>query len=106
VEDKPADVKAVESRGIPIKKNDKDFWEADYGDGIIMVYIPGGEFTMGSNDGDDDEKPLHKVYLDAYWMGKTEVTVEQYMKFVYETKKHYPVWLEKGSEYKDEEGAR
>ena len=94
--DKPADVKAVESRGIPVNKNDKGFWEADYGDGIIMVYIPAGQFTMGSNEGDDDEKPPRKVYLDAYWMGKTEVTVKQYLKFVNETKQHYPEWLEKG----------
>ena len=93
---KSADVKVVESRGIPVKINEKGYWEADYGDGIIMVYIPAGEFTMGSNDGEDDEKPPHKVYLDAYWMGKTEVTVKQYMKFVNETKTHFPEWLERG----------
>ncbi|MGD2085782.1 MAG: SUMF1/EgtB/PvdO family nonheme iron enzyme [Candidatus Aminicenantes bacterium] len=81
-EDKPADVKAVESRGIPVKKNDKGYWEADYGDGIIMVYIPADEFTMGSNDGNNDEKPPHKVYLDGYWMGKTKVTVKQFRAFV------------------------
>lgn len=103
-EDKPDDVKAVESRGIPVNKNDKGYWEADYRDGIIMVYIPAGEFTMGSNDGEDDEKPPHQVYLDAYWMGKTEVTVKQYMKFVNETKNYYPEWLEKGSEYNVETG--
>jgi formylglycine-generating enzyme required for sulfatase activity len=103
-EDKPADVKAVESRGIPVKKNEKGSWEADYGDGIVMVYIPEGEFTMGSNDGNNDEKPPRKVYLDAYWMGKTEVTVKQYMKFVNETKKNYPKWLEEGSKYNVETG--
>ena len=59
---------------------------------------------MGSNDGEDDEKPPHKVYLDAYWMGKTEVTVKQYMKFVNETKTHFPKWLEKGSAYNVETG--
>jgi formylglycine-generating enzyme required for sulfatase activity len=84
-EEKPADVKAVESKAKNVYKNDKDFWEADYGDGIIMVYIPEGEFTMGSNDGNDDERPLHKVYLDGYWMGKTEVTVGQYKTFISET---------------------
>ncbi len=50
-------------------------------DGAEMVYIPAGEFIMGSNDGDDDEKPQHKVYLDGYWIYKYEVTVAQYRKF-------------------------
>ncbi len=78
------DVRAVESKGIKVEKNKKGFWEAHYRDGIVMVYIPAGEFTMGSNDGRDDEKPPHKVNLDGYWMGKTEVTVGQYKKFISE----------------------
>lgn len=49
-------------------------------DGAEMVYIPEGEFTMGSNDY-DDEKPPHKVSLDGYWIYKYEVTVGQYRKF-------------------------
>ncbi len=35
-----------------------------------MVLIPAGEFQMGSNDGDDDEKPVHTVYVDAFYMDK------------------------------------
>ncbi len=35
-------------------------------DGAPMVLAPAGEFTMGSNDGGDDEKPVHRVSLDAY----------------------------------------
>jgi formylglycine-generating enzyme required for sulfatase activity len=42
--------------------------------GVQMMLIPAGEFTMGSNTGDGDEKPVHKVYLDAYYMDKLEVT--------------------------------
>lgn len=68
-----------------VYENEKGFKEADYGDGIIMVYIPPGEFTMGSNDY-DDEKPPHTVYLDGYWMGKYEVTLGQYKTFVSETR--------------------
>lgn len=49
-------------------------------DGAVMVYIPAGEFIMGSN-ARDDEKPVHKVYLDGYWIYKYEVTVAQYRKF-------------------------
>jgi hypothetical protein len=38
--------------------------------GMDLVEIPAGEFTMGGNDY-DAEKPVHKVYLDAYYIGKT-----------------------------------
>jgi len=51
-------------------------------DGAPMVLVPAGEFTMGSNDGSDDEKPVHQVYLDAYYLDKYEVTVGQYAKFL------------------------
>jgi formylglycine-generating enzyme required for sulfatase activity/serine/threonine protein kinase len=49
-------------------------------DGATMVYVPAGEFLMGSpeDDGDSDEHPQHKVYLDAYWIDRTEVTNAQY----------------------------
>jgi formylglycine-generating enzyme required for sulfatase activity/uncharacterized caspase-like protein len=50
-------------------------------DGAEMIFIPAGEFIMGSNDGNDNEKPQHTVYLDGYWIYKTEVTVGQYRKF-------------------------
>lgn len=52
-----------------------DIWNID---GMEMVYVPAGEFIMGSKDGDIDEKPVHVVYLDAYWIDKYEVTNEQY----------------------------
>jgi len=35
-------------------------------DGAEMALIPAGEFEMGSNDGRNDEKPVHTVYLDAF----------------------------------------
>ena len=49
-----------------------------------MVYIPAGEFIMGSpkGEGADDEHPRHKVYLDAYWIDKYEVTNQQYAEFL------------------------
>lgn len=55
----------------------------DLGNGIKleMIWIPGGSFDMGSNDGDNDEKPLHRVTLDGFWMGKFEITNEQYRCF-------------------------
>ncbi len=47
-------------------------------DGAEMVYVPAGEFLMGSEDANDDEAPEHTVYLDAYWIYKNEVTNAQY----------------------------
>ncbi len=47
-------------------------------DGATLVYVPAGEFIMGSDDGKADEKPVHKVYLDAFWIGETEVTNKRY----------------------------
>lgn len=59
-------------------------------DGSVMITIPVGTFTMGSNYGDTEEKPVHKVYLDAYDIGKYEVTVAQYRKFCEATGRQMP----------------
>jgi len=51
-------------------------------DGMVMVYIPAGDFQMGASDSDtnanSDEKPHHKVFLNSFWMYQTEVTNAQY----------------------------
>jgi serine/threonine-protein kinase len=53
---------------------------------MVMVYVPAGEFLMGSTGAgwrnDDDEQPQHTVYLDAFWIDRTEVTNNQYQKCV------------------------
>jgi formylglycine-generating enzyme required for sulfatase activity len=88
----PPDLKAVEEKAdVKVIKNinGEDRYEADFGSGLIMVYIPPGTFTMGSNDY-DDEKPPHDVYLDGYWLGKTEVTFDQYDRFCDETNRERP----------------
>lgn len=46
------------------------------------VTIPAGEFQMGSENGEDDEKPVHTVYLDEFQIGKYEVTNFQYAQCV------------------------
>ena len=46
-----------------------------------MVLIPAGEFQMGSND-NTDEKPVHTVYIDAFYIDTYEVTNAQYKAFV------------------------
>ena len=50
-----------------------------------MVFVKGGTFQMGSNDGNDDEKPVHTVTVSDFWMGKYEVTVAEFEKFIVET---------------------
>jgi formylglycine-generating enzyme required for sulfatase activity len=49
-----------------------------------MVWVPGGEFTMGTDDeqGWADEKPAHRVRVDGFWMDATEVTNAQFREFV------------------------
>jgi serine/threonine protein kinase len=79
---KPNYVRAVEKIAKKVYKNDKGYWEAEYDDEIIMVYIPPCKFIIGSNDGRSNEKPTHEVYLDGYWIGKYEVTLGQYKTFI------------------------
>lgn len=49
-----------------------------------MVWIPGGEFVMGSSgeDSKPDEKPTHRVKVDSFWMDATPVTNKQFKEFV------------------------
>ena len=53
-------------------------------DGAEMVFVPAGEFIMGS-DFDTDERPPHAVMLDGYWIYKTEVTLGAYRKYCQQT---------------------
>jgi eukaryotic-like serine/threonine-protein kinase len=43
-----------------------------------MVFIPAGEFLMGSDVGDPNQRPMHSVFLDAYWIDQTEVSNQHY----------------------------
>ena len=52
-------------------------WPAD------MVWVPGGEFSMGSTDplSRPDEGPVHRVRVDGFWMDVTELTNAQFAEF-------------------------
>jgi formylglycine-generating enzyme required for sulfatase activity len=85
-------------------------------DGAEMVYVPAGEFLMGSTDAEIDaaftdtsahdtdvqkdaftaEGPQRRVYLDGYWIYKTDVTVAQYRKFCEATGREMPAEPEWG----------
>ncbi|MGZ4987948.1 MAG: formylglycine-generating enzyme family protein [Limisphaerales bacterium] len=47
-----------------------------------MVWVPPGKFMMGSTNGQTDEVPVHELTMDGFWMDKTEVSNEQFEKFV------------------------
>jgi formylglycine-generating enzyme required for sulfatase activity len=51
-------------------------------DGAAYLYVPAGDFLMGSTDADPQavfhEKPQHTVYLDGFWIARTETTNAQY----------------------------
>jgi formylglycine-generating enzyme required for sulfatase activity/tetratricopeptide (TPR) repeat protein len=47
-------------------------------DSMVMAYIPAGEFAMGSDKGSNNERPVHTVYLDSFWIDQTEVTNRMY----------------------------
>ena len=74
----------------------------DVGGGTVptdMVLIPAGEFRMGSNSGQNNEKPVHSVYLDAFYMDKYEVTNAEYAVFLNAKGKHSEggqIWLDIG----------
>jgi formylglycine-generating enzyme required for sulfatase activity len=50
-----------------------------------MVAIRAGTFEMGSNDGVSDEKPVHSVSVNGFYMSKYEVTMGQFKAFVQDT---------------------
>ena len=62
-----------------------------------MAWVPGGEFSMGLEDprsmphggheAMDDARPIHRVYVDGFWMDKTDVTNAEFARFVAAT--HY-----------------
>jgi len=82
----PEAVRTIYMVNKQVKQNQQKAWEADFGNGIVMVYIPPTEGLPG------------------YWLGKTEVSVTQYLKFVNETQTNEPEWQEKGSKFNLETG--
>ncbi len=63
----------------------KKSWVVDLEDSVTMEFmpIPMGNFMMGSTEGEDDEKPVHRVaFFRPFWMAKTEVTFQQFRQFL------------------------
>ena len=65
-----------EEKAVPI------IWEED---GKEMIYISGGTFLMGSDEGSDNQRPAHEVYVATFYIDRYPVTNEEYKRFLDET---------------------
>lgn len=99
------------TKELPQEASLADTW-TNPKDGMTLVFVPAGEFEMGSSNeeidfalakcndyvhiahpGEEDcprelfemQQPVHKVYLDSYWIDRTEVTNAMFAKFIEET---------------------
>jgi formylglycine-generating enzyme required for sulfatase activity len=52
------------------------------GTGMQFVWVPSGCFDMGAHDGRDSDKPVHRVCVKGFYLGKYEVTQAEYEKIV------------------------
>ena len=85
-------VQPDESLAAAAASNKKGFLERIFFNGTVMVQIRQGNFTIGSprGQGDADEHPAHKVFISDFWLGKTEVTFEQFDLFCREAGRPLP----------------
>jgi len=77
--------KMIEAREEDLPRSIR--WEKD---GSEMVLVPAGLFTMGAEGYDLDEMPVHKVFLESFYIDKYEVTNALYKKFCDATGRKYP----------------
>lgn len=75
-------IQQMKEKASSIFTNERGFREAELEGAITMIYIPGGNFYMGTDIGLSIEQPMHEVYLDGYWIGKYPVTAGQFREFV------------------------
>ncbi|MBN3036396.1 MAG: SUMF1/EgtB/PvdO family nonheme iron enzyme [Bacteroidales bacterium] len=68
---------------VPLEGNDPDqaLVFTNPADGTELLWIPGGEFSMGSGL-HEDEMPVHRVRVEGFWLGKYEITNRQYSLFL------------------------
>ena len=67
---------SIKSHSVSVPKNPLN---------VPMVFVQGGSFTMGSNDDGDNAKPIHRVTVSSFYMGKYELTVGEFRKFINST---------------------
>ena len=103
-----ADWTGLKEKGVQLERMvgpvTEEVWTADLEDNVSMEFVPisTGEFMMGSEEGEMDETPVHKVTIPIpFWMAKTEVTMQQYEQFKQVNHKPEPNEIEmpKGANY-------
>lgn len=73
----------MQTKANSVSQNAQGYWEADLGNGIVMIYVPEGVFTMGNEESEGLEaSPEHEVALSHYWISKTPITTGQFRAFV------------------------
>lgn len=68
---------------------DWSFFRVSPADGMPQVFIPGGEFQIGTSGGAKNEQPRRKLHVSDFWIDMHEVTVAQYTRFFQETRQMY-----------------
>lgn len=69
-------------------------------DGSTLIFVPGGPFTMGTDNGEPDERPAHMVDVPGFWIGRTLVTNAQFATFLNQCgnrREHGVPWLMMGN---------
>lgn len=80
----------IKDKAENIIKNQIGYWEATLFNGTQMIYIPEGEFSMGAEVQISGVGPVHKVFTDGVWIGKYEVSFEQFDAFCMDAKRVRP----------------
>jgi formylglycine-generating enzyme required for sulfatase activity len=80
------DLSAIGCSDVPAKCRS----DIEVADGLLsaaeMLWIPGGDFCMGSDHHYSEEAPAHRVVVDGFWMDPTPVTNRQFLAFVEATR--------------------
>lgn len=71
-------------------------------DGAPLILIPAGRFIMGSDTGEEDERPIHPIELDAFYIDKYEITVSRYARFLHAQRPERPFLWKQATQGKQE----
>ena len=77
IEAAPMETALLASTITPVPEEETEINTSEI-DGMQLIFIPEGVFTMGDGSGNADESPEHEIYLNAFWIDQTEITNKQY----------------------------